>query len=322
MAYAGFRRLTDRQLRRQARLDAQFAARAQARIINQQARAGERNAAGIAEALARAQSGYGAQMADIYGRAQHTLGDLAGAQRQALGQAGGGTLAEGLQKRLALGGQSSDLSNALAGATAGAAGAGYGGATAELGALAQRQAAAEEFGAKLPQLARLTGLQGVQDRQAQAQADLGKLRMQQAQAVTQLISQGRNRQFNEGAANLAYTGKQQQEEGRNARAAAQLTIAQQKANEAARHNRNLERIAQQGGDTSAARAAEQRRHNKWLEKHPGAKSGTGGGVDVVASRARHVLVNKKGKVIKDYRGKPIPWKEKYAGGTGGGGSGL
>ena len=338
---AGFQHLNDRQLRRRAARDAAFAASAQANLIGRQARLGEKNVAGITEALAKAQGGYGASIKDIYSRAQSTLGGLATEQRQTLGQTGGGgTLADQLAHGLQQSGQSSDLSNALATATSGAAGAGFGTSSAELGALAQRQAAAEAFGAKLPELARLTGLQGVQDRQAQANSDLAKLRAQSAAQTLDQLNRGRSQQFQEGAANLAYTGKVMQEQGKNARAGATLTLAQQKANEDARYHRALTRISQGKGDTAAARAAEIQRHNKWVEQHPNASGGGRGGtshtgIDEQQSAQRGVLIDKKtGKVIKypkgthkhgkDVGGKPIPYRPSQHVGSksGGGKSGL
>ena len=313
----GFRLLTDRQLRRQARLDAQFAARAQARQINQEARRGERNVQGIAEALARAQGGYGAAAQDIYGRAQRTLGDLANSQRRTLGGTGpppagsvgqpGATLADTLGKNLALSGQGSDLANTLASATAGAANAGFGMGTAELGALAQRQAAAEDFGAKLPELARLTGLQGVQERAAQARRDQGALQAQAAKDTLQAIQNARSRRFNEGAANLAYTGKVLQEKAATARTYAQQAGAnernaasnQTRAQIAAANRRaaQAKAILQEGGRNARARAAAARQ---------------GRSVDVERSAQTGILHDKNGRVITwgagPGKGKPVPWK--------------
>src|SRR5262245_54412404 len=121
-----FAPLTNRELRRQARLDARFATRSQARLIGREARAGEQNVAGIAEALAAAEQGLQPRVADIYGRARTSLGALDAAQLQALGQTGpGSSIASDLQRRLALAGTDTGQTAALQEATRGAGGAGF-----------------------------------------------------------------------------------------------------------------------------------------------------------------------------------------------------
>jgi hypothetical protein len=324
-----FRLLTDKQIRRRARRDIQSVLRPLSRQSAREALAGERNIAGIAASLAAAQGGYQGKLSDIYSRARTNLGALDVSQRGQLGSVapGGasetGTLEAGLRQRLALSGGDTNLANALQTQTQGAASAGYGIGSAEVGALAQRQAAAEEFGAKLPELARLTGLQGVQERAARQRQEQARLQAQMAQQGLSQINAERNRNFQRGAANLAYSGDVMEERGRNARESAKLTVQQQRANEAARHNAAMESIDQTTAAGKAKADAERARHNKVKEGLDKQKAKSAAkkerAFDPVNSKRRGVRVRKDGTIIKGKDGKPIPYHGADSGGGGSGG---
>lgn len=292
----GFRVLNDRQLRRQARRDVRGPSLALVRQINREAEAGSRNISGIASSLAGQLGGYQGKLGDIYGRERTALEGYQQQGQQSLGTAGsniGGDLA----KALALSGQApGDFNTDLSRVTGGFRERG----TAELGALAQRQAAAEEWGAKLPELARLAGLQGVQERAAAARQATSRVQAEIPSQVAALLREGRNRNFQAGAANLAYEGdvysQQQQtartrisQRGQNYRANVRAELTRQANNELERHNQRMEAIDQ---TTEAGRRAadrERERHNRvtenitkrrdrWKRRHPTAgRGGSSGG---------------------------------------------
>lgn len=87
---------------------------------------------------------------------------------------------------------------------------GFARGSAELGQLVAQQAGAEEYASKLPGLARLSGLQGVRETQAAAQRDLaqelGRIRSGVPGLIAQSLHDARQREFEKGAAKLAYQG--------------------------------------------------------------------------------------------------------------------
>lgn len=286
--------LTDREIHQQATGDVRATSMPLVREINQRARAGEANIAGIAGALAQAQGGYGSRIGAIYGNAEQALGQLDEAQRRALGNANGGssnstikepnTLADELRARTAqagLGQQGEDLAAALQASTQGAAGAGFARGGAERAALISNRAAEEGFGAKLPELARLAGIQGVQQRGAQRQQELNDLEAKIPSSIAEAIAQERNRNFQKASAQLAYQGNifsQEQQTGRtamqqagaNSRTRAQQAGANRRARaanaERARHNRNMEAAGRSEHNRKVKERLERQRHNRAMEK--------------------------------------------------------
>lgn len=265
-------------LRKQARRDVRSVTMPLIRQTNREAASGARNIAGIASELARQMGGYQGRLADIYSRAGASLGALDQSQRASLGTigspgpltGGGNTLADQLRSQLALSGQGGGQADQLQAMTQGAAGAGYARGSAELGALAQRQAAAEEWAAKLPELTRLSGAQAVQERAARAQQDISRVNASIPEQVQRLIEAGRSRNMQSALANLAYQGDVMAEQGRNAREAAaergRNRRARATAAETARHNRNMEAADQASENRQEKIRRETARHNRAMEK--------------------------------------------------------
>lgn len=260
-------------LRKQARRDVRATSLPLVRQINREAAAGSRNITGIASQLASQMGGYQQRLGDIYGRARSSLEGYQQQGQQQLGAAGSAIGAD-LAKALALSGnQGGGFQADLARVTGGFQERG----SAELGALAQRQAAAEEFGAKLPELTRLSGMQATQERAARAQQDISRVNASIPEQVQRLIESGRARNMQIGLANLAYQGdifgEQQQTErtrlqqrGQNQRAARTASINERKAAETARHNRNMEAADRASENRQEKIRRETARHNRAMEK--------------------------------------------------------
>lgn len=250
------------------------------RQINAQARAGAENISGISEALAGRLAGGQAATADIYQRARNDTMATDRALQSGLTTQGTG-LAADLGKRVASAGGDPALMAQLQAASSGAVGAQGVRGSAELGNLTLKQAAGEQFASQMPGFARLGGLQGIRDLQARKQAQLGDVAARVPGSVAQALSQARRQEYEKAVAargfgvDYAKLDAQQStaaaaEHGRNARAAAAEAGKNQRAaatsSETARHHANLEQIARRGGNQTAARNAEIRRHNRATEK--------------------------------------------------------
>lgn len=241
-----------RALRRQVTRDVALSSRPLAAIISRSMKGAAENVSGIANQLAQSLGGYQATERDIYQRQNAELGKIDDNLSSQLGTAGQAS-ADALRARLAQAGQDPALADQLAGA---AAGIGHGAGVASLGrgsaeqaALAQRQAAAEEFAAKLPGFAQLSGLQGVQLIHARGQKDLTDLAQRQLSTIPALLSAARNRELNKAVARM---GNAADIYGINTRAATSrsnnaATNATSRANQATRttetrrHNQRTER---------------------------------------------------------------------------------
>ena len=258
--------------------------------------AGAANIEGITNRLAQSLSGYQAKQQDIYSRARGSLEGYQAQGAQALGAASG-AIGSNLTSALALSGNAPGNFGAEQSRVAGgiaARGAG------ELGELALRQAAAENYAAKLPGFAKLAGAQGIRELQARRQQELAEAQTKiRTETIPQLTQQARTREYEKAvaargfgvdfakiqqdaaeASQRAQTASQA-EAGRNRRAAATTSVSARRASEAARHNRNMEAISRRGGNTRAATAAETRRHNRATEKisrKKGLKGSSGGGI--------------------------------------------
>jgi hypothetical protein len=260
-----------RQVRQDVRMNTAPLIRDITHEINRRARAGSQNISGITNELAQNLGALAPQEHEIYGAAKTDLGQLDTAIADRLAAAGQHGEAD-LRKQASLTGIPSALVESLAGG-AGAAGRGASASqftrgSAEVAALNSRGAGAEDFAAKLPGLARLSGLQGVKEVQAGAQRDLStqldRVRAQTPSLIASSLRDARNREVNKATANLGFQSDvygqnaatqrtQTQQSGANQRS----TYSQQQQN-----RRNAANNAQRRQDRKERRrAAKARKRN-------------------------------------------------------------
>lgn len=287
--------LRPRQVRRQVRQDVLANTRPIARMIGARATSGAQNISGIANELAQHLGALAPQERAIYGAAKSDLGGLDTAIADRLAAAGQTGEAD-LRKQASLTGVPSALVESLAGgagaAGAGAAASGFTRGSAEVAALNSRGAGAEDYAARMPGLARLSGLQGVRDVQAHSQRDLADLASRTPSLITSALNSARNREVNKATAGLTYQGNvygtntrastsrygantragstQDQIHAANARAAATLAERQ-------RHDQRQEQIARRNARTARIRA----RTARWKAHNP---AGGGSGTSIVPPR--------------------------------------
>lgn len=175
--------LSEKALRRQTTRDVQAQIAPLAALINKRALAGASNISGISQALASKLGSYAGQAQGIYSKAQTELGGVDQALAARLGAGG-------------LGGA----------ANAGAVNANLAKGSAERGQLISQGASAGEYASKLPGLAQLAGLQGVSERQAQAQGQLGDLTAKTPGLIAQALADARNREYQKAVARLGFQG--------------------------------------------------------------------------------------------------------------------
>lgn len=296
------RPLSERDLERRAQHDQSLTVGPLAKQINRRAASGAQNLEGVYSRLAGNLEGYRATQQGIYDRARTNVG-AANTQGAAQLAQTGKDVGGALQHQLALSGGTPDMASG---------GGGYGAdlqrmqsgqalrGGAELGELALRQAAAEDFAAKVPGFARLAGAQGIRELQAKRAQDVADLTTRASTGLAQSLASGRRQEYEKAVAARGFgvdyaklAAADRQNAVKNQQGAAKISIQQQRANEASRHNANMERISAKKGNNSAAVAAETRRHNrvtekiskrrqktaKWKAHHPkGAGGGGGGGV--------------------------------------------
>jgi len=280
MPYNPLAALSPRAQRRQVRQDVRMNTRPFIRQVSgeitRRARSGSQNISGIADELARNLAGAQAQQADIYGRARSSLGDIDTKLADRLGTVGGDEAAA-LKHQLELSGGPSTLVESMAGGAAqnarGAAGAGFARGSAEQSRLALQGAGAEEYAAKLPGLARLSGLQGVRELQAGAQRDLttelGRIRASTPSLIANALNATRNREIQKAVTNLGFQG-----DVLGQQAQTQRTVYSQ----GAQTGRTQAQIAAANARAAAAQAQraadrrERRRHNKRTETQAAKKN--------------------------------------------------
>ncbi len=241
------RPLTDRQLRRRTRRDIQSVLGPLAKQISSRASAGAQNIEGVYSRLASNLAGYQGQQADIYGRARSTLEGYQAQGAQDLQQSGGAINSE-LQRNMALSGAQGSIAPDLGRIASGQGTRGG----AELGELALRQAAAENYAAQVPGFARLAGAQGIQQVQAQRQKDIAEMTARAQQSMLSSLQSGRRQEYEKAVAARGF-GLDYAKEAADAR---------QKAAERAERRRH-----NQATETRQEREArERRRHNETLEQ--------------------------------------------------------
>ncbi len=295
--------LTERELLSRAQRDEAASVSPLARLIGQRATAGAQNLEGVYSHLAGNLAGYQGQQADIYNRARTNLQGAQTQGAQELGQSGS-AISAALQHQMELSGASGSIAPDLARLQGGQATRGG----AELGELALRQAAAEDYAAKLPGFARLAGAQGIRELQAKRQQDIADLTARSSGQLASSLGSARNLEYQKAVAargfgidyaKLAQQSRQQRaaEAGRNARAAATVSVSQQRANETERHNAAMEEINNRKGDQTAARLAETERYHRAQQRiagrthrtaryrahHPAKSSKSGGGASGIPS---------------------------------------
>jgi hypothetical protein len=245
------------------------------RQINARAQAGSENISGISQALASQLQGGQANTADIYQRARADTMGTERALQSGLTTQGAGIDAA-LAKQIQLSGGDPALIAQAQAATQGAVGAQGTRGSAELGALSLKQAAGEQYASQLPGFAKMQGLQGIRDLQAQAQQQLGEqlgeVRGRTPGNVAQALAQARRQEYEKAVAargfglDYAKLNQQQRESSQRANISQQnADISARRANETARHNAALEAIDARGGNQTQARLREQRRHNRVTE---------------------------------------------------------
>lgn len=301
------RPLSDVQLRQRARADVIASTRPLAAAIAQAARAGQINILGVSNDLANRLGDYRGAEQGIYDRANQALSSFN--QQAADRLAGSSGLADQLRARLQNAGQDTGLADKLA-ATAGAAsGAGFVRGGAETNALTQRQAAAEDYAAKLPGLARLSALQALSQRQAQQQSDTANLQAKAASTLASDIQHARDVEFQK-ASLAAGLGKDYAAiDAQNQRAAADRRAANNRnsANNAARSA-----VQAQRDKAAAARQAahDQAAYNRTQAQIRAAAQRTGRTYDPNLSRdARHAVDHQGRPIINPATGQPYPYKE-------------
>lgn len=284
--------LSEKMLRKRARQDVLMQERPIAAALAKQARAGQLNIVGVSNDLATRLGDYQGAQAGIYSHAQQQLGDF---NREAANRLGANSGADELRQRLAAAGQDPGLADKLASMAQAASGSGFVRGGQETNALGERSAAAQDYAAKLPGIARLSGLQDVNQRQAQQQSDLTSLQSKAQGLLQQSIQNGRNLEFQKAATNLGFKGDTYKVDAANQRAtdsnyvklkaiAAANARSGMTLKERAKHNRVSEkeqatRDAERArhdkqAETQAQRSARERaRHNRQTEK----KKGKGGG---------------------------------------------
>lgn len=272
------RPLSEKQLRRRNRRDQQSVIGPLAKMIDARAASGARNLEGVYSRLAANLGTYQTQQADIYGRARTAL---EGYQTQGAGelQQSGGQINTALQQQMALSGQQGTIAPDLGRI---ASGQGVRGRS-ELGELALRQAAAENYAAQVPGFARLAGAQGIQQLQAQRQKEIADMTTQAQSSLLQSLRADRRQEYEKAVAARGFGldyAKLAQDERQAARSAAiqrrnaatserSASTSARTAAETARHNRNMERLDRVTENRQQRIAAETRRHNRAMEKIQG-----------------------------------------------------
>lgn len=282
------RPLTEKQLRRRNRRDQQSVIGPLARQIDARAAAGSRNLEGVYSRLAGNLGQYQSQQADIYGRARTALEGYQAQGASELGQSGA-AIGGALQRQMELSGAQGSIAPDLGRIASGQGTRGR----AELGELALRQAATENYAAQIPGFARLAGAQGIQQLQAQRQKDIAEMTTRAESSLLQSLRADRRQEYEKAVAARGFgldyaklaqdeAESRRSEQGRNRRANQSASIASRRAAETARHNRNMERIDE---TTEAGRRRAQRereRHNRATEKISKkkglSKKSSGGGV--------------------------------------------
>jgi hypothetical protein len=259
-----------RQVRQDVRMNTKPLIRDITREIDRRALAGGQNISGITAELAKNLGGLAPQEAAIYGAAKQDLGQLDTAIADRL-TAAGATGEADLRKQFAQMGIPSSLVESLAGgaraAGAGAGASGYARGSAEVAALNARGAGAQDYAAKLPGLARLSGLQGIKELQAGAQRDLAtqldRVRAQTPSLIASSLRDARNREINKATANLGFQSDVYGQQQQNVRTQTQQSGATQRSTYSQRqqNKRSTASNAQRRQDR-----IERRRHNKKLEK--------------------------------------------------------
>lgn len=275
-------RALQRRVRQQVSAQTNPVIRQITRQINSRTQAGSENISGISQALASQLQGGQANTADIYQRARSDVMGTERALQSGLTTQGAG-IDSALAKQIQLSGGDPALIAQAQAATAGAVGAQGTRGSAELGALSQRQAAGEQFASQLPGFARMQGLQGIRDLQAQGQQQLGdqlaEVRGRTPGNVAHALASERNLNYQRAVASRGFgvdyanIGQRQREANlRHSEAVQRGNVSQQnadisarRADEQSRHNRNLEAIDRRGGNQTQARLREQRRHNRVTE---------------------------------------------------------
>lgn len=317
--------LSEQQLRRRAQRDVGMSIAPLIKQINARAGAGAQNLEGVYGRLATDLGGYQQRQADIYGRARQSLEGADRALAASLGGAGGG-IQTGLQSSLAAAGLQVPGDIGVQGALGVQSARGRG----ELGELALRQAAAEDFAAKLPGFARLAGAQGIRELQAQRARDVSDLSAKAQASLLDLLQSGRKEEFDKAVARLGFQGdvyqEQQQTErtkiqqsGQNARTAAQIeaqnertraTINAQAARQGREYNESLSRSAGHAVDAKGRPIVNPRTGKPY--PYVPTKKGKGSAPkrsfnENLSAQVGH-LVDNEGHAYTDRHGRWIPYK--------------
>lgn len=227
-------------------------------------------AAGYAEQLAGRLAPLAGQTHSIYAGAENEQRSVDEALANRLA-AGGQGLDSELAKQLALAGQPVTHDAARIGAGAAAANQGLG--SAAVGSLIGRGAAAENYAATLPGIARLGGLQASRQIEGERSLAADRLRSQIPGTLQRILADIRGQEFQKAAANLSYSGTLAGIQGQNQRSNMSLE-------ERIRHDLSQE-TAQQRADRIRAqnnrvRQKQARRRQWWQEHKPRGKSGGSG----------------------------------------------
>lgn len=258
--------------------------------IEARSRFGQAAIGGLTNSLGGLLSSAGPQSQGIYDRARATEAQASSGLAAALGQFG--TNLSGEQgAKLALQGAPAGLTADITGGTqqtaTGAANANLASATAEQQMLNTQGAAAGAYGAKLPGIAALTGIQHSRDLESQLSGDLSKqladIESQAPGLISSVLQHLRDNEIQKGAykqsglfkdkqleADLAYKSATLNYKAANDRRnrkvkLASLGISQQRVNETMRHNGISESQAESRLIREAGVAAETRRKNKVSE---------------------------------------------------------
>lgn len=279
--------LSDQQLRDQAQqlvnqqigpLQAQAAAAIEAR-----SRSGSAAIQGYTSALSQDLGKYADRARAAYGQAQASQGANANALHAALGGAGT-NLGSELGAKLTQIGAPAEAQTQVAGGAVqmgqGAANAGLAQSTANLDRLATEGGATEAYASALPGIAALTGAQHIRDLQAQLSDELAKtngdLSTQAQTLLVDIFEKEKEREFQKALARQSGQFKNAQAEADAVYKSEQIaykkaTLAYNKAKakadrqEKAREANQRASTANKNAQTSAQRAAEQRRHNRKAE---------------------------------------------------------
>lgn len=254
--------------------------------INARTAAGGANISGIARALAASYAPFAKQESDIYSGAQQREGAIDSALADRLGMGS----PDALRQRLAAAGQDTGLADKLGATVHGASGAGFARGSAEQGQLNTLSALGGEYASKLPGLARLAGLQDVNQRQAQGQQQLSDLQSKAPGLIATTLADARNRELQKALANQSGLISGQKLGAQIAYQQGTLSLRQQAIKAANKRSAlTLAERAKQNGVSNAQQARRdqleaqrlrQQRRQQWYREHQGnkkkPKSGSGG----------------------------------------------